>query len=95
MRTKQNVSPVTILLTLSDNVVHYCYGMPEVKHLFGVRAGLSQSAALFQLRIRVNLPSPSPPSLSLSSLSLPLPSLPLPPFPSSSSPLRPAAKRPP
>jgi len=29
------------------------------------RAGLSQSAALFQLRIRVNLSSPSPPSLPL------------------------------
>ena len=43
-------------------------------HLFSEhKAGLSQSAALFQLRIRVNLPSPLP--------SCPSPPCPSPPFP--------------
>jgi len=57
------------------------------------RAGLSPSAALFQLRIRVNLsspplplhPCPSPPLLHLPTV--PLPSLPLPSIPLPSPPL--------
>ena len=58
------------------------------------RAGLRQSAALFQLRIRVNLPSPPLPRSSCPSPLFLFPSHPFPPFilpfPLQSGPLKPA-----
>jgi len=48
------------------------------------RAGLIQSAALFQLRITITLPSSSPPFLSLSFFPFVFPPFRFPPFPLSS-----------
>jgi len=53
-----------------------CVALAENQAL--VRADLSQTAALFQLRIRVNLPSAPLPFPSLPALLLPFPSPPLP-----------------
>jgi len=67
----KNILNIYVLLSVSSM---------ENERIF--RAGLSQSAALFQLRIsQPPLPFLSPLFLSLSFLSFPLPSLPFPPFP--------------